>query len=356
MRATARFKASVLAVTLLSVGGCSATPSPSAKTPAITTVEAQKVFERYDQVLAAAGAALDATAIQEVETGILLKTSLAAYKIHREAGTKPTDDRLVRPTFLIPTLAHTDTYPRYFAVLSKWKGREDDRGSSILYFMQTEADGPWKATAGAWVVTEAPKASVSKPASAQPSPTKGSNGIRVTPKVLPDLYRDASGAVELSPSTDSDRAVCDDFAEYLTFSPPNGNPSNNRFTDGSFSSDLVRHYNSWANKNLSQSLSVRTTGERLPAFRFANGGALVACTFERHYRVSGIGSSGTVHFNKQSDTDVLLGGGGKEWRSVEQVSVMTVLFEVPAGESSPATVLACDCHAPQVLSAVGVQP
>jgi hypothetical protein len=157
-------------------------------------------------------------------------------------------------------------------------------------------------------------------------------------------------------STDSDQAACDDFAKYLTFSPPNGNPSNDRFTDGSFSSELVGYYNRWANKRLSQGLSLRPSGERLPAFRFADGGALVACTFERHYRVSGIGSSGTVQFNKQSDTDVLLGGGGKEWRSIEQVSAVAVLFEVPSGGSSPATVLACDCYDAQVVSAAGVRP
>lgn len=36
---------------------------------------------------------------------------------------------------------------------------------------------------------------------------------------------------------------------------------------------------------------------------------------------------------------------------------MTALIEVPAGKASPfATVLACDCYDPQLLSATGVRP
>ena len=53
---------------------------------------------------------------------------------------------------------------------------------------------------------------------------------------------------------------------------------------------------------------------------------------------------------------VLLGGGGKEWPGVEEVRAMTVLFDVPADKSTPATVLACDCYDAQALSAVGVRP
>jgi hypothetical protein len=108
----------------------------------ITAAEAQRVFDRYDEVNAAADAALDATAIREAQTGVLLAESLAAYGIHRKAGTQDTVARYVRPTFLIPTVADAPAFPRYFAVLSERKGDETDRSSTILYFTQTRTGGP----------------------------------------------------------------------------------------------------------------------------------------------------------------------------------------------------------------------
>jgi hypothetical protein len=321
----------------------------------ITAAEAQQVFDRYDEVNAAADAALDATAIREVQTGVLLAESLAAYGIHRKAGTQDTVARYVRPKFLIPAVADAPAFPRYFAVLSKRKGDETDRSSTVLYFTQTQAGGPWKATAGTWVVTEAARTPTGPTPSAAPTPT--GNNIKVTPKVLPELRRTTSGAVALSASADADRAVCDDYADYLTFSPPNGKVTDPRFTNGSFSSDLVRHFNRLSNPLLRRSYRVRTTGEHLPVFRFANGGAFVACTFERRHRLAGSGSFGTVKFDEGTDTDVLLGGGGREWRSVEEISSFAALFEVPAGDASrPATVLTCDGYGPEILSATGVRP
>ncbi|WP_432113302.1 hypothetical protein [Streptomyces sp. S1] len=61
-----------------------------------------------------------------------------------------------------------------------------------------------------------------------------------------------------------------------------------------------------------------------------------------------------MRLGKGSDTDVLLGGGGREWRSVKETGSMTALIEVPASKSAPATVLGCDCYAPQALTATGV--
>jgi hypothetical protein len=348
-------------VLLISTAGCKTdvgatpSPSPSAAAMVITAAEAKRVFDRYDEVNAAADAALDATAIREVQTGVLLAESLAAYGIHRKAGTQDTVARHVRPTFLIPTVANAPAFPRYFAVLSKRKGDETDRSSIILYFTQTQAGGPWKATAGTWVVTEAAGTPTGPTPSAAPTPT--GNTIKVTPKVLPELRRTTAGAVELSASADADRAVCSSYADYLTFSPPNGKVTGPRFTSGSFSNDLVRYFNRLWNPQLKRSYSVRTTGEHLPVFRFADGGAFVACTFERRYRVAGVGASGTVQFDEGTDTDVLLGGGGREWRNVEEISSFAALFEVPAGNPSPpATVLTCDGYGPAILSATGVRP
>jgi hypothetical protein len=265
-RATTGVCASVILVLLFSAAGCTrnggetSPPSLSAAAMVITEAEAQRVFDRYNEANAVADAALDATAIQEVQTGLLLAESTAAYEIHRRAGTKDVIVRHVRPTYLIPTVVDQPAFPRYFAVLSKRSGNETDRSSIVLYFTQAQAGGHWKATAGTWVVTEAARTSSSgPPGSAAPTPT--GNNIRVAPKVLPEL---------------------------------------------------------------------------------------------RH-NVAGSGASRTVKFDAGSDTDILLGGGGRDWRSVEEVSSFAALFEVP-GDASPATVLTSDAYGPQILSATGVRP
>lgn len=200
-----------------------------------------------------------------------------------------------------------------------------------------QSGGAWKATAGTWVVTDPVQSPTGPTPSAKPTPTEST--IKVTPKVLPKLDQTGGGAVHLSASANVDRAVCDDYASSLTFSPPNGKVNDTRFASGSFSNDLVRYFNSFWDPQLKRSYSVRTTGEHLPVFRFADGSAFVACTFERHHSLAGSSASGTVKFDKGTDTDVLLGGGGRQWRSVQEISNFAALFEVPAGDASPATVL-----------------
>ncbi|WMX43941.1 hypothetical protein RGF97_02395 [Streptomyces roseicoloratus] len=332
-----------------------ASPTPSGQASVISRAEAERVFARYDRTNAAADGALDDTAIREVQTGVLLDESLAAYDIHRRARTSDRVTRFTQARFLIPAVDAARPYPRYFAVLSKRKGLEDDRSSQLFYFTQTEEKGPWKATAATWAVTEPPR-SPSPSESTPPPPTGNDKVVRLRPKVLPGIGEDASGAALLSPTEQADRAVCAAFADYLSFSPPQGRPVDDRFAPGGFTSDLVRHFNGWANKNLQRSLSYRTTGADLPVFRLSDGGALVACTYRREFRSAGASPTGTVRFEKGSDTDVLLGGGGREWRSVLQVSSVTALVEVPAKKGAPATVLACDCYAPQPLSATGTRP
>ncbi|MEU9117955.1 hypothetical protein AB0D04_41105 [Streptomyces sp. NPDC048483] len=118
----------------------------------------------------------------------------------------------------------------------------------------------------------------------------------------------------------------------------------------------LQYFNDWADKDLDRHMSYKAAGADLPVFRLSTGTSLVACTYQKEYRVAGVGTSGTVQFEKGSDTDVLLGGGGREWRSVRETSSVTALIEVPAKKTSPATVLACDCYQPQVLSATGVKP
>jgi hypothetical protein len=281
--------------------------------------------------------------------------SLAEYQLRRKTKTEDGIVHFTKPRFLIPAVEARDAYPRFFAVMSKRKGNEKDRSSVVFYFIQTKADGPWKATATTWALTEP----IEKPSASEPSPAPSSdeNGetvVSVRPKRLPGMRRGPSGTVQLSATAASDRAVCDGFADYLSFEPPHGRPADDRFTEGAFSSDLVELHNGWANKDLERSFSYNVVGTDLPVFRLVTGSSLVACTFVREHHVSGVGSNGTVRFDKGSDTDALLGGGARNWRKVDELSSMTALIEVPARKSSPATVLACDCYDPQLLSATGV--
>jgi hypothetical protein len=332
-------------------------PSPSAPAPVITAEEAKRVFEQYDRENAAADAALDDSAIRKIQTGVLLKESLAEFQIHRKAKTKDGIAHFTKPRFMIPVVEAREPYPRYFAVMSKRKGEEEDRSSLLFYFTQTQAEGPWKAAAATWALTEPLKKSPTVEPTPTLAPTKnGKSVVRLRPKQLPDIRRGASGTAQLSATAVSDRAACNSFADYVSFSPPHGRPADDRFTEGGFTSDLVRFYNGWADEDLDRSISYKVVGMDLPVFRLSTGSSLVACTFVREHRVAGAGPHDTVQFDKGADTDVLLGGDGKEWRRVVEVSSVTALIEVSAGKASPATVLACDCYGPQLLSATGVRP
>lgn len=366
IRPTTRLSATSLVILLALSAGCTSTEtsapddaapkSPSAPAPVITTDEARRIFERYDRENAAADAALDDAAIRKVQMGVLLQESLAGYKIHRKARTKDGVVHFTKPRFLIPAVAAGEPYPRSFAVLSKWKGNEKDRSSLLLYFTQTEAGEPWKAAAAGWAVTEPAKKSPTSAPTPSPAPTKnGKTVVRLQPKVLPDIRRGAAGTAKLSDTAAGDRTVCDSFADYLSFKPPLGRPTDERFTEGGFTSDLVRFYNEWANRGLGHSFSYKVTGPDLPVFRLSTSSSLVTCTFVRSHRTTGAPPDGTVQFDKGSDIDVLLGGGGKEWLSVNETSSMTASIEVPTGKTPAATVLACDCYDPQLLSATGVR-
>ncbi|MET7565657.1 hypothetical protein ABZS95_36840 [Streptomyces sp. NPDC005479] len=65
------------------------------------------MFEQYDRENAAADATLDDAAIRKIKTGILLKESLATYRIHRKAKTKDSIAHFTKPHFLIPAADRT---------------------------------------------------------------------------------------------------------------------------------------------------------------------------------------------------------------------------------------------------------
>ncbi|MFJ8923456.1 hypothetical protein ACIREK_28745 [Streptomyces sp. NPDC102415] len=172
---------------------------------------------------------------------------------------------------------------------------------------------------------------------------------------VPDIRRSPSGTAQLSDTAQADREVCDSYADYLSFTSPLGNPTDDRFAEGGFTSDLVRFYNDRADNGLGHTFSYQVTGTDLPVFRLATGSSQVACTLVQKHRTTGAPPTGTVRFDKGSDTDLLLGGGGGQWRSVDRTSSLTALIEVPAQKSRAATVLACDCYDPQLLSVTGAR-
>ncbi|MFG2648977.1 hypothetical protein [Streptomyces sp. NPDC048436] len=333
-----------------------ASPAASVPKPVLTTSEAERVFEQYGRVNASADASLDISAIREVQTGVLLRESRTVYRLHRKAGAHDKAVRSARPRFVIPAVQPGTGYPRFFVVLSKRKGDEKDRASQLRYFVQKRPHGPWRATAATWALTEP----LGKPPASDPSPVPtstakdGSVHISFRPKQLPDFRRSAAGGVQLSTTAAADRAICDAFADFLSFSPPHGHSNDNRFAKGPFTTGLVSFYNHGADKNFASTLSSRKVGTPLPVFRLTNGSALVGCTLEQTYRVAGTGPDDTVAYDEGSDIDLALADDGRDWHSVEVVSSMTVLIEVPPAEASPATVLASDGYDPSLLSASGV--
>ncbi|RPK34537.1 hypothetical protein [Streptomyces sp. ADI93-02] len=143
-----------------------------------------------------------------------------------------------------------------------------------------------------------------------PAPSKKDDtAVRVQPKVLPDIRRSPSGTAQLSDTSQADREVCDSYADYLSFTSPLGSPTDDRFAEGGFTSDLVRFYNDWADSGLGHTFSYRVTGAGLPVFRLSTGSSLVACTLVQEHRTTGAPPTGTVRYDKGSDTDLLLGGG-----------------------------------------------
>ncbi|MDG4856776.1 hypothetical protein P8605_01105 [Streptomyces sp. T-3] len=324
---------------------------PPAPEAVITKSQAKEVFERYDRVNAAADAALDGEAIRKVQTGVLLRESLADYRLHRMAKTKDGVVHFTRARFVIPTATSSATYPRFFVTLSKFKGEEKDLASRIHYFTQPTPDAPWKATAAIWALTE--PFTETPPVNPSPTNEDGEPVIEFRPKLFPGFHRTASGAAQLSPTAQAARTACARYADYLSFTVPDGPLADKHFTQGAFTNELVQYFNSWEDRLLVQRFNYRTVGSALPAFRLAGGSSLVACTYERTDHAEGYTPSDTVRYDRDSPIDLMLGGSATRWYRVDVVSSLTALIEVPPKASSPATVLACDCYNPSLLSATG---
>ncbi|MFE0426042.1 hypothetical protein [Streptomyces sp. NPDC058953] len=347
--------------------GGSGAPASAPGPVAVRAQEAQRVFDAYADANAAADAALDGTAIRAVQTGPLLAESLAEYAIARRTGGELPLSGFRRPTFLIPDGRTDQGHPRWFAAVSKWEGRETDRASALHYFVQREPKGPWRAAVATWVVT-APEPTAPTPPSAtrpgfavpDPDPAVRPPRDRVRPgtPLLPPPDRAASGTIRTSGTAAADRAVCDTLATSLsgTASGPRSAEAvaaDRRFTPGPFTTELRSYVTGLADDRLRRGYTYRATDAGLPVFRLQSGGSLVTCTLTREHRLSGAGNGDTVRFAAGSGTDALLGGGGQAWRRVDERSSVTAVVAVPARGTEPATVLSCDCYAPQTLSATG---
>ncbi|MFG2295734.1 hypothetical protein [Streptomyces sp. NPDC048603] len=333
-------------------GGPRTRPSggaPARVVPVLTEAQAREVFERYVRENAAADEKGDTEAASRIEGGRLLEESRAHSRLHQARGSKDQPVRYVRPVFLIPQAPEGAPAPRGFAVLSKWEGRETDRSSVLHYFMRGGADGDWKAVAATWVVTEPAPATPSADPSRSPKP----GTLKVRPKVLPPVASGASGTVELSPTAAPDTAVCGRYADYLSFTVPEGKPDSPHFERGDFTSGVVEFFNGWDEEELVRSLSFRRAGEELPVFRLKDGGSLVVCTLEGTYRDRGRTPAHWIELDAGSDSAALLGGGTRKWASLEEEWSVTAVVEVPPG-GRPATVLSTDVHRPTKTSVKGV--
>ncbi|MFH8387798.1 hypothetical protein ACH4E7_44160 [Kitasatospora sp. NPDC018058] len=328
-----------------SVSGTSGSGTTSA-TPSFTEAQAQEVFERYVKERQAATEKGDAEALARVEDGQLLKENRATAQLHQANGTKNEPIRPVRPVYLIP---QTDSgEPQSFAVLNKTEGRETDRSSTLTYFTRDRAGGEWKAVVATWVVTEAPPTTAPTEAPSS-TPVPGQRSVR--PKVMPALARGTSGGVELSPTAETDTAVCGRYAQYLSFTVPAGKPESADFERGDFTNGLVDYFNGWDQKVLERSLSFRSLTNALPTFRLKDGGSLVTCTLEGTYRDRGRTPADWI--KPGDDTDALL-GRGRKWSSIEEVWSAEAVVEVPQG-GRPATVLSSEAYGATTLSVTGVE-
>ncbi|MGW6877319.1 hypothetical protein ACWGHA_33885 [Streptomyces xanthophaeus] len=294
----------------LALAGCSpaateagapapASPSASASTAEPLVIERSEAEKVFEEQLRAAAYATDKDASARAETGALYEESVAMH--HRRLSPTATTMRndMHRMEYLIPTERDQPAYPRSFVVMFRMTGKpEQDRAAGLYYFVQAEAGAPWKAAAKTWA-TDRP--------AGQPGEVvdDGLGDFDLRDKPVAALARDESGAVALSPTAAVDRSVCDRFAEYLTFTAPDGEAENPHFAADKLTSDIVTAYND-EDKNKGWSGLVRyryafeVTGVALPVLRLVDGKSLVTCTFVRTDRLdSKPGMSASFRFGNE---------------------------------------------------------
>ncbi|MHC6624664.1 hypothetical protein ACYTFC_00900 [Streptomyces globosus] len=328
--------------------GPASAPPAAAPAPALVIgkEQAEKVFNTFaweqSQFRKPGGQA----GIASVATDPLLAEYRARAGVPFDRGTAPTPQ--TGPAYLIPAERDWPGHPRWFAVVSRNHSQKVERAAMMTYFTQAEPGGQWKAAAMTWMHDK-------------PAPQLGEGefedrgyerfGFAVRDKEVAAVTRDAAGAAAAAPAAEEEGRVCGRYADYLSFTAPNGDPESEHFAPGRLTSDVVRDQNHPEEESggMRRSYALEVTGPTLPVLRLADGKSLVTCSFVRtdHWQ----GTSWKVRFGKDDPRNALLGGGAAYWRKATIRHSLTVTFEVPP--QGKADVVGCNCRKPALLSAEG---
>uniref|UniRef100_A0AAU2JNU4 DUF8094 domain-containing protein n=1 Tax=Streptomyces sp. NBC_00049 TaxID=2903617 RepID=A0AAU2JNU4_9ACTN len=326
-------------------GGASAVPAVPL---VIGKEQAEKVFGQYVWERRSAVDRREATGLDTVETGPLLAESLAWIEVLR---TRSSDEgwsaSFGKPEFLIPAEKDQPGYPRSFVTVSRnFAGTDQQRAGAVHYFVQEAPGAEWKATALSWV-NERPavagKAVVSNEV----------NRFVLRDKEIAAVGRDAAGAVTLSSTAGEDRKVCGRYAQYMSFTAPDGEPESEHFVPGALTTEVVKAYNVAFDhlELVRKRYAFEVTGTELPVMRLADGKSLVTCSFVRTDHWKGKNATFTYGTRNLGDVAALIGGGDKWWRDTVVRRSVTVTFEVaPQG---PADVVGSNALVAPPLSAEG---
>lgn len=344
----------------LVLGGCTpAKTDAKATAPVVAPVvpmvisaeEAEAVFNRYEYGRRSALDRRNTAGLAALQTGELLKESLARIEVAKLRGTNMPEFPFGRPEFFVPAERDQPGYPRSFVVLTREPSNNvnETRNAAVHYFVQDAPGGEWKAAATSWVND--------KPV------TPGKNDAKMyhtfdfaaRSQEIAAVSRDAAGAVVLSPTAAADRGVCGRYAQYMSFTAPDGEPESGHFVPGELTSEVVKAYNT-AHEDLElvkKRYSFEVAGMELPVVRLADGKALVTCPFLRTDYWSGKMKTATFRYGTRDlgDVGALVGGGAKWWRDTTVRRSATVTFEVPP--TGPADVVGSNALKAWALSAEG---
>lgn len=314
--------------------------------------QAEKVFNQWQFERKNALERRDSDAIAVVETGALLAEDQAWMKVLRtQKNDKGWPYASRGPEVFLPAEKGQPGYPRWFVVVSRGSSKPDEaRAGAVNYFTQEGPGAGWKAAAISWVYDKPVKAG---------KPEDDSyrwDGFEVRDKEIAAFTADEAGAWVLSPTAVEDRKVCGRYAEYMSFTAPDGEPESADFVPGELTSELVKWYNAAHEKDLdltTKRYAFEVAGVEFPVVRLADGKSLVTCSFVRTDTWTGRGGAWFEYDGRPfSSVEAMLGAGHQKWLSTTVRRSVTVAFEVPP--QGPADVVGTNnSFATHVLSAEG---
>ncbi|MCY0929219.1 hypothetical protein OTB20_24070 [Streptomyces sp. H27-H1] len=311
--------------------------------------DAEKVFNTYGWANSIAEGRADFAAISKLQTGALLEQSRARHeRKNAHAIVRDGDIDFTRSVFVIPTVREQPGYPRSFVVFSKDDGQVEDRATAVHYFVQAAAGGPWKAAATSWVNGDPVVQGAVTP---REHPYEQHN-VEVREKEIAAPVTGVAGAGVLSARAGTDRKACGRYADYMSFTAPQGEPKSEHFVPGGLTSGVVDRYNERDKQvegKVRHEFGYKAAGGELPVVRLASGASLVTCTYVVTERLAAKQGTAWFFFTSDTDSDRLLGGGSKHWRAVERRWAVTAVIEVP--EQGPADVVAVNSRGAELLSA-----